>query len=110
MPSTRRCGVVSTLPKGSLPVVSSNTAMSVKVPRMSAARRRPERELSIVSHFTRRGWPGQARPWQASMAHGQAMFNGKRELRAGPADDGHRGVKLDAQGLRTDPDGAFEQV
>src|ERR1051325_10093762 len=42
MPSTRRCGVVSTLPKVSLPLVSSNTAMSVKVPPMSAARRRPE--------------------------------------------------------------------
>src|SRR6266404_2874640 len=41
MPSTSRCGVVSTLPKDSLPVLSSNTAISVKVPPISAANRRP---------------------------------------------------------------------
>ena len=40
MPSTRRCGVDSALPKVSRPVLSSNTAMSVKVPPMSAASRR----------------------------------------------------------------------
>ena len=39
MPSTRRSGVDSALPKVSRPVLSSNTAMSVKVPPMSAARR-----------------------------------------------------------------------
>src|SRR4051812_10716894 len=37
MPSTRRPGVDSALPKSSLPVASSNTAMSVKVPPISAA-------------------------------------------------------------------------
>ena len=39
MPSTSRSGVDSALPKVSRPVLSSNTAMSVKVPPMSAARR-----------------------------------------------------------------------
>ena len=39
MPSTSRCGVDSALPKVSRPVLSSNTAMSVKVPPMSAASR-----------------------------------------------------------------------
>src|ERR1044071_4355670 len=39
MPFTSRSGVDSALPKVSRPVVSSNTAMSVKVPPMSAARR-----------------------------------------------------------------------
>src|SRR3954453_22603599 len=39
MPSTRRSGVDSVLPKVSAPVRSSNTAMSVKVPPISAARR-----------------------------------------------------------------------
>ena len=39
MPSTSRCGVDSALPKLSAPVLSSNTAMSVKVPPISAARR-----------------------------------------------------------------------
>src|SRR5215813_12653440 len=42
MPSTSRCGLDNALPNVSLPVRSSNTAMSVKVPPMSAARRRPE--------------------------------------------------------------------
>src|SRR5712692_9688239 len=42
MPSTSRCGVDSALPKVSLPVLSSKAAMSVKVPPMSAASRRPE--------------------------------------------------------------------
>ncbi len=41
MPSTRWAGVDSALPKESLPVASSKTAMSVKVPPISAARRRP---------------------------------------------------------------------
>src|SRR5580765_3990625 len=39
MPSTSRSGVDSALPKVSRPVLSSNTAMSVKVPPMSAASR-----------------------------------------------------------------------
>src|SRR4029079_6961674 len=39
MPSTSRSGVDSALPKVSRPVLSSNTAMSVKVPPISAARR-----------------------------------------------------------------------
>src|SRR4051794_40193619 len=39
MPSTRRSGVDSALPKVSRPLWSSNTAISVKVPPMSAARR-----------------------------------------------------------------------
>src|SRR3954464_139144 len=42
MPSTRRSGVDSALPNVSLPVRSSKTAMSVKVPPISAARRRFE--------------------------------------------------------------------
>src|ERR1043166_4436939 len=50
MPFTSRSGVDSALPKVSRPVLSSNTAMSVKVPPMSAARRtlaaRLDRELS----------------------------------------------------------------
>jgi len=45
MPSTSRCGVDSALPKVSAPVLSSNTAMSVKVPPMSAARRITARDL-----------------------------------------------------------------
>src|ERR1051325_3433871 len=39
MPSTRRSGVDNALPNVSRPLRSSNTAMSVKVPPMSAARR-----------------------------------------------------------------------
>src|SRR6266567_24505 len=39
MPSTSRCGVDSVLPKVSAPVASSNTAMSVNVPPISAANR-----------------------------------------------------------------------
>jgi hypothetical protein len=42
MPSTRRAGVERALPKASVPVVSSKTAMSVNVPPMSTASRRPE--------------------------------------------------------------------
>src|ERR1044071_5050631 len=41
MPSTSRCGVDSALPKLSRPLLSSNTAISVKVPPMSAASRKP---------------------------------------------------------------------
>src|SRR6266566_1422511 len=43
MPSTRRCGVDSALPSLSLPVAASNAATSVKVPPMSAARRKSGR-------------------------------------------------------------------
>src|SRR5215472_8503007 len=43
MPSTRRPGVDSTLPKVSAPERSSKTAISVKVPPISAARRTPGR-------------------------------------------------------------------
>src|SRR4051812_9016856 len=39
MPSTRRLGVVSVLPRSSCPLASSNAATSVKVPPMSAASR-----------------------------------------------------------------------
>src|ERR1051325_623266 len=39
MPSTRRSGVDNALPNVSRPLRSSNTAISVKVPPMSAARR-----------------------------------------------------------------------
>src|SRR5262249_59461154 len=40
MPAPSRCGVDSALPKLSLPVRSSKTAISVNVPPISAARRR----------------------------------------------------------------------
>src|SRR5262245_26276091 len=46
MPLTRRRGVDKVLPKVSAPVSSSNTAMSVKVPPMSAARRTVWRALA----------------------------------------------------------------
>src|SRR5215470_17039353 len=55
MPSTRRCGVDSTLPKVSAPLCSSNTAMSVKVPPMSAARRMWGREELAMSSLSFRG-------------------------------------------------------
>src|SRR5215468_8973253 len=42
MPSTSRCGVDNALPKLSLPVRSSKTAISVKVPPISAASRTRE--------------------------------------------------------------------
>src|SRR5262249_4729750 len=45
MPSTNRCGVDNVLPNESAPVCSSNTATSVKVPPMSAARRMWGRDL-----------------------------------------------------------------
>src|SRR6185295_16514322 len=56
MPFTRRPGVDSALPKVSRPVLSSNTAMSVKVPPMSAASRTlaplPAPELLRTAIFT----------------------------------------------------------
>src|SRR5437867_1819009 len=58
MPSTRRWGVDSVLPKVSAPVRSSNTAMSVKVPPMSAARRiwgREELLRRVISSLSFRG-------------------------------------------------------
>ena len=44
------------------------------------------------------------------MAHDQAMFNRKRELHARATGDRRRGMELDAQRLRADADGAFEQI
>src|SRR5215475_10722801 len=53
MPSTRRCGVDSVLPKVSAPVCSSNTAISVKVPPISAARRMWGRDFADFMRLAR---------------------------------------------------------
>ena len=67
MPSTRRCGVDNTLPSLSLPVAGSNAATSVKVPPMSAARRKLGRPAGIaidlkISFEGRELDPGPTRP------------------------------------------------
>src|SRR5262249_2799176 len=51
MPSTSRCGVDKALPKVSAPERSSNTAISVKVPPMSAARRMWGRDFARIACF-----------------------------------------------------------
>src|SRR5262245_19724496 len=63
MPSTSRRGVDNALPNASLPVCSSNTARSVNVPPISAARRR----LDLFRGDVRRG-----------MIEGQSAYYGGR--------------------------------
>src|SRR3954469_14248732 len=111
MPSTSRCGVVRTLPKDSLPVLSSNTAISVKVPPISAANRSPVEvewglELEAIDFCFRASDVME----MGSMAHGQAILNREQQLNARAADNRRRGVELDAHHLWADRDHAVEQV
>ena len=109
------------LAERSLPVRSSNTAMSVKVPPMSAARRTPEPwDTVAVLGAILCSWLGRSRPAKPrdamvveaglSAAHGEAMLD--REVETNACAAGERGgrMKLHADALRGNGNNAFEHV